>query len=106
MDIEDWREKIDEVDTQILELINKRSKFSIKIGEIKTDKGIPIHSPEREKIIMKRMQQENPGPLSDDRVLRIFERIIDESRNLEKDIAKDQISNRLHKIRHPKQIKR
>ena len=94
MDIEDWREKIDEVDTQILELINKRSEFSIKIGEIKTDKGIPIHSPEREKIIMKRMQQENPGPLSDDRVLRIFERIIDESRNLEKDIAKDQISNR------------
>ncbi len=94
MDIEDWREKIDEVDTQILELINKRSEFSIQIGEIKTDKGIPIHSPEREKIIMKRMQQENPGPLSDDRVLRIFERIIDESRNLEKDIAKDQISNR------------
>ena len=44
MDIEDWREKIDEVDRQILELINKRSEFSIKIGEIKTDKGIPIHS--------------------------------------------------------------
>ncbi|MCH8956964.1 chorismate mutase [candidate division KSB1 bacterium] len=94
MDIEDWREKIDEVDTQILELINKRSEFSIKIGEIKTDKGIPIHSPEREKIIMKRMQKINPGPLSDDGVLRIFERIIDESRKLEKDIAKDQISNK------------
>ena len=93
MDIDDWREKIDEVDRQILELINKRSEFSIKIGEIKIDKGIPIHSPEREKIIMKRMQQENPGPLSDDGVLRIFERIIDESRKLEKDIAKDQISN-------------
>ena len=94
MDIEDWREKIDKVDTQILELINKRSEFSIKIGEIKTDKGIPIHSPEREKIIMKRMQQANPGPLSVDGVLRIFERIIDESRKLEKDIAKDQISNK------------
>ncbi len=94
MDIEDWREKIDEVDTQILELINKRSEFSIKIGEIKTDKGIPIHSPEREKIIMKRMQKANPGPLSVDGVLRIFERIIDESRKLEKDIAKDQISNK------------
>ncbi len=89
MDIEDWREKIDEVDTQILELINKRSGFSIKIGEIKTHKGIAIHSPEREKIIIKRMQHENPGPLSDDGVLRIFERIIDESRKLEKDIAKD-----------------
>ncbi len=89
MDIEDWREKIDEVDTQILELINKRSEFSIKIGEIKIHKGIPIHSPEREKIIMKRMRKVNPGPLSDDGVLRIFERIIDESRKLEKDIAKD-----------------
>ena len=43
MDIEDWREKIDAVDTQILELINKRSEFSIKIGEIKTDKGIAGH---------------------------------------------------------------
>ena len=88
MDIEDWREKIDNVDTQILELINKRSEFSIKIGQIKVHKGVPIHSPEREKTIMKRMQQANPGPLSDDGVLRIFERIIDESRKLEKDIAK------------------
>ena len=94
MDIEDWREKINDVDTQILELINKRSEFSIKIGEIKIHKRIPIHSPEREKIIMKRMQKANPGPLSDDGVLRIFERIIDESRKLEKDIAKDQISNK------------
>jgi len=94
MDIEDLREKIDEVDTQILELLNKRSEFSIKIGEIKTDKGMPIHSPEREKIIMKKMRQENPGPLNDDGVLRIFERIIDESRKLEKDIVKDQISNK------------
>jgi len=93
MDIEDWREKINDVDTQILELINKRSEFSIKIGEIKIHKRIPIHSPEREKIIMKRIQKANPGPLSDDGVLRIFERIIDESRKLEKDIAKDQISN-------------
>ena len=89
MDIEDWRKKIDEVDTQILELINKRSEFSIKIGEIKIHRGIPIHSPEREKTIMKRMQKANPGPLRDDGILRIFERIIDESRKLQKDIAKD-----------------
>ncbi len=94
MDIEDWREKIDEVDTKILELINKRSEFSIRIGEIKIGKAIPIHSPEREKTIMKRMQKANPGPLKDDGVIRIFERIIDESRKLEKDIAKDQISNK------------
>jgi len=94
MDIEDWREKIDKVDTQILELINKRSEFSIKIGKIKVHNGLPIHSPEREKTIMKRMQKINSGPLSDDGVLRIFERIIDESRKLEKDIAKNKIPNK------------
>ena len=63
MDIEDWREKIDEVDTQILELINKRSEFSIKIGEIKTDKGIPIHSPEMEKNNHEKNATSKPWPI-------------------------------------------
>lgn len=94
MDINDWREKIDEVDTHILKLLNERSKFCVKIGEIKIRKGIPIHSPEREKIIMDRIQTVNAGPLGDDGVRRIFERVIDESRKLEKDIAKDQILNK------------
>ena len=89
MDIECLRGKIDELDTQILELLSKRSGFCIQIGEIKILKEIAIHSPEREKEITQRIQKQNRGPLSNEGVQRIFERIIDESRSLEKDIAKE-----------------
>lgn len=88
MDIVDWRDKIDEIDSRILELLNRRADFCNKIGEIKAQRGIPIHSPDREKLIIERTQEENGGPLSNEGVRRIFERIIDESRKLEKDVAK------------------
>ena len=85
MDIEDWRRKIDEVDSEILRLLNLRARYSIEIGHIKQQRHLPIHSPEREQAIVERLVRENGGPLSHDGVRRVFERIIDESRKLEKD---------------------
>ena len=85
MDIEDWRRKIDGVDLRILELLNRRAEFSVQIGHLKNQRQLPIHSPDREKEIILRIVNGNPGPLSGDGVRRIFERIIDESRKLEKD---------------------
>ncbi|NIR51927.1 chorismate mutase [candidate division KSB1 bacterium] len=89
MDLEDWRGKIDDVDQQILHLLNKRAQFSIEIGKIKKQRELPIHSPEREKAILMRMADQNAGPLSDEAVRRVFERVIDESRKLEKDILEN-----------------
>lgn len=86
MDIEDWRRQIDAVDSEILKLLNKRAKYSIEIGKIKKQLQLPIHSPEREKSILDRLVKENQGPMSHEGVRRVFERIIDESRKLEKDI--------------------
>ena len=87
MDISDWRIKIDEVDRKILRLLNERSQFSVEIGKIKMKRDLPIHIPEREKEIYAQVTSENPGPLSDASVKRVFERIIDESRKLEKDMC-------------------
>ncbi len=84
MDIDGWRLKIDEIDSQILRLLNERAQFSVNIGHIKERGNLPIHSPEREKAIIQRVQKENGGPLTGDGVRRVFERIIDESRRLEK----------------------
>lgn len=84
MDIADWRLKIDEIDSRILGLLNERAQFSVNIGHIKERENLPIHSPEREQAIIERVQKENGGPLSSDGVRRVFERIIDESRRLEK----------------------
>jgi chorismate mutase len=89
MDIEDWRRKIDEIDLEILCLLNKRAELTMEIGKIKKAKQIPIHSPEREKLIIQRLVNANPGPLSGEGIRRVFERIIDESRKLEKDILKE-----------------
>lgn len=85
MDISDWRKKIDRVDAEILELLNKRARFSLQIGELKKAKNLPVYCPERETEILARMAQANPGPLTTEGVRRVFERIIDESRKLEKD---------------------
>lgn len=85
MDIEDWRRRIDEIDMELLHLLNKRAEYSIAIGDIKHEEKLPIYSPERERWILERVLEQNPGPLTRDGVRRIFERIIDESRKLEKD---------------------
>ena len=86
MDIEDWREKIDGIDLRILHCLNERAEASIAIAHLKNEKHLSIYDPDRETWIIKRMIQENSGPLSNDGVRRVFERIIDESRKLEKDI--------------------
>ncbi|MCZ6820808.1 MAG: chorismate mutase [Calditrichaeota bacterium] len=88
MDIDDWRRKIDDVDKEILKLLNLRAAYSIRIGDIKRRDGEPIYSPEREVQIIARVVRENAGPLTAGGVRRIFERLIDESRKVEKDVTK------------------
>jgi chorismate mutase len=85
MDISDWRIKIDEVDHKLLELFNRRAEYALEIGKIKRRQQIPVYNPQREDQIYEHVQQENPGPLSDAAIRRLFERIIDETRRLERE---------------------
>jgi chorismate mutase len=85
MHIDDWRERIDAVDLKILELLNERARFSLEIGKIKHRLNLPVYVPEREHAIYARMEHANQGPLTAAAVRRLFERIIDESRRLEKE---------------------
>ena len=84
-EIEDWRAKIDAVDERIVELLNQRASYVLEVGRIKRMFGEPIHVPEREAEILKRVLKLNKGPLSDSAIRRLFERIIDESRRLEQE---------------------
>jgi chorismate mutase len=83
-DIDDWRRRIDRIDEQLMQLLNSRSACAVEIGRIKRSLGLPIYSPEREAQILDRVVRENPGPLEPTAVRRVFERIIDESRRLER----------------------
>ncbi len=79
-----WRERIDEIDRQLVTLLNERAKCAEEIGKLKMKLGMEVYSPQREKEVMKNVTSFNTGPLSNDAIQRLFERIIDESRSLER----------------------
>ena len=85
MDINELRIRIDEVDEQILKLLNRRAGYALKIGHIKRVAGLEVYVPEREVQVLNHVQTENVGPLANEAVKRLFERIIDESRRLEQE---------------------
>lgn len=67
-----------------MRIFNQRAQLALQIGELKKVDGLPIFDPNREKMIFQRMKTENPGPLDDQAIVRLFERVIDESRRLER----------------------
>ena len=84
MSIEDWRDEIDRLDEELVRLLNERSKCAIEIGRIKRDLGQPVYMPSREKEVIEHVMRINPGPLDAEAMQRLFERIIDESRRIER----------------------
>jgi chorismate mutase len=82
--VEDLRRRIDQIDDQLMKLLNSRSACAVEIGRIKRQIGMPVYQPEREKWILDRAERNNPGPLDSGAVRRVFERVIDESRRLER----------------------
>jgi len=85
MDIEDWRKKIDDVDRQLVELLCERAKAAIAIGRLKRETSLPIYEPDRERIVFENVQGANHGPLPGRDLVRIYERIIDVMRNIQKE---------------------
>jgi len=85
MDIEDWRRKIDDLDRKLVELLSERAKAAIAIGKLKRDTSMPIYEPDRERVVFDNVQQANRGPLPGRDLVRIYERIIDVMRNVQKE---------------------
>jgi len=81
------RDAIDRVDEVIVRLLNQRAKYAIEIGEVKPILGMPIYAPEREKQVLLHVEQTSGGPLDGATIRRLFERIIDESRRVERQAA-------------------
>ena len=84
MSIEHWRGEIDKVDEELLQLFNRRARYAIEIGLLKRRAGLPIEVPEREAAIIARMIEDNEGPLDGEAIQRLFEAVINESRQSER----------------------
>jgi chorismate mutase-like protein len=78
------RRKIDEIDVQLLELLNQRTRVVERIGHIKETLALPIYEPKREDDVFRNVTEHNHGPLTTEAVKAIFERIIDEMRTLQR----------------------
>jgi chorismate mutase len=85
MDIEDWRKKIDDLDRKLVALLSERAKAAVEIGRLKRNTSMPIYEPDRERTVFANVQEANPGPLPGRDLVRIYERIIDVMRNIQKE---------------------
>jgi chorismate mutase len=84
VDISGWREKIDEIDEQIVGLISRRAEAAQAIGELKQSADLPVYEPQREQAVFEHVLKANPGPLADAEMLHVYERIIDVMRTLQR----------------------
>lgn len=80
----DCRSRIDVVDRRIVALLNERTRIVEQIGRIKREMEMPIYEPRREDEVFANAMASNAGPLPPEAVRRIFERIIDEMRVVQK----------------------
>ena len=83
-DVAEWRKRIDEIDRQLVKLLNARSQCAVEIGHLKKEMNVPTWQPQREAEILRNVVTANDGPLDDAAIRRLFERIIDEARSLER----------------------
>jgi chorismate mutase len=79
-----YRDEIDALDLRLLELLNERTRVVEKIGQVKESVHLPIYEPKREDAVFANVTSHNTGPLTPDALKRIFERIIDEMRSLQR----------------------
>ncbi|MDP1659551.1 MAG: prephenate dehydratase [Methylotenera sp.] len=79
------RDQIDAIDEQVLKLVNERAKLARQIGSLKDD-GV-IYRPEREAQVLRRLQEHNQGPLSNEAVSNIFRAVMSNCRALEKELS-------------------
>ena len=82
--LDQYRRNIDGIDLQLLALLNERTRVVEQIGATKQKYNLPVYEPKREDQVYRNVLDNNPGPLPSDAVKRIFERIIDEMRTLQK----------------------
>ena len=86
--LDELRRDIDRVDEVLVRLLNERARCACEVGKLKKELGVDVYQPEREKQVIEHVRSiAVEGPLGPDAIARLFERIIDEARRLERRVA-------------------
>ena len=92
MTLDDLRRDIDRVDEVLVRLLNERARCVCEIGRLKKEQGVAIYQPDREKDVLRHVREVAvEGPLGPEAIGRLFERIIDEARMLERRVVHDEV---------------
>ena len=84
MPLDKYREQIDQIDQQLVELFNKRARAAREIGRIKEGSGGHVYVPAREEAVYRRLVASNPGPLPDSSLRNIYREIFSACRAVER----------------------
>jgi chorismate mutase len=83
--LEEYRVLIDDLDRRLVDLLNQRTRVVEDIGRVKRSAHLPIYEPKREDQVFANIgEASGDGPLTKEAVRRIFERIIDEMRMVQR----------------------
>lgn len=84
--LDDYRQEIDQLDGQIIDLLNRRTRAAAEIGKLKAVEDAAVYVPAREKIVFDRVTRMNAGPLTSKNVRAIYREIMSASLSLETDL--------------------
>ncbi len=84
MTIDELRARIDAIDRRLVALLGERAACALEVGRLKEEAGLPIYQPAREAEVLANVRAANEGPLDNEAIARLFERVIDEARRLER----------------------
>ena len=82
--LEQLRKRIDALDEELVRLLSARAECALEIGRVKKEAGLDVYQPAREAEVLDHVQNVNGGPLDHGAIRRLFERVIDEARRLER----------------------
>ena len=83
MELEILREEIDDLDSNILKLINRRLELARKIGREKQEQGLSTLNNARESLVLQHLEKLNQGPLTQTALQLIFKEIMAAARELQ-----------------------
>ena len=83
--IERFRNRIDQIDEELVRLLNERAECALEIGQIKQSSGVEVYQPTREREVIDHIHAVSRGPISRMGLTRLFKQIIDETRRMEDD---------------------
>ena len=81
--VRELRERVDEVDSELIRALNERARIVQEIMALKAESGAPVYDPKREEEILRRVVEMKARPIYDSSLRDIFELILHRIRDLE-----------------------